>query len=327
MINSSKRHFRFSIVFAFILTSLLACGVGGSDDESNSIAAQKYIDDVLSIMRQYAITRHEIDWTALESEVKSRGANANSIRDTYPALLLALELLGTNHSFINTPSGQTLYHSGLTCREQINLAVPTLSDIGYLRVDGFSGTEAESIEYATSLQSMIAEQDNESIRGWIVDLRNNDGGNMWPMIAGIGPLLGEGTYGHFIDPDENISSWGYQAGSSIFNDTNVVGVDSPHELSTSTPRIAVLSSRRTASSGEATLISFKQQDNVRIFGTDSCGLSTANSMFELSDGGEFFLTVSTMADREMVSYGHSVEVDEEVIQDESINRAVEWITQ
>ena len=31
-------------------------------------------------------------------------------------------------------------------------------------------------------------------------LRGNGGGNMWPMIAGVGPLLGEGPLGYFIGP-------------------------------------------------------------------------------------------------------------------------------
>jgi C-terminal processing protease CtpA/Prc len=202
-----------------------------------------------------------------------------------------------------------------------------LDDIGYVRVNGFSGSESEATEFAASLQALIAEQDHENIRGWLVDLRDNSGGNMWPMIAGIGPLLWEGTYGYFIDPDSNISSWGYLAGSSVLEDSNIVSVEQPYELLNASPRIAVLSSRRVASSGEATLIAFKKLDNVKIFGTDSCGLSTANSMFELSDGAEFFLTVSTMADREMIKYGDSIEVDVDANAEDAVDVAVEWIMQ
>jgi C-terminal processing protease CtpA/Prc len=35
--------------------------------------------------------------------------------------------------------------------------------------------------------------DQGNLAGWIVDLRNNGGGNMWPMLTGIGSILGEGV--------------------------------------------------------------------------------------------------------------------------------------
>ncbi len=79
----------------------------------------------------------------------------------------------------------------------------------------------------------IAEQDSKNLLGWIVDLRWNSGGNMWPMIAGIGPLLGNGTYGYFID--ENESSWGYQNGASVINGNPVVAISSPYKLLNPTP--------------------------------------------------------------------------------------------
>ena len=36
---------------------------------------------------------------------------------------------------------------------------------------------------------------------WIVDLRGNYGGNIWPMIAGVGPVLGEGIIGWIVYND------------------------------------------------------------------------------------------------------------------------------
>lgn len=60
-----------------------------------------------------------------------------------------------------------------------------------------------------------SELDAPDLVGWIVDLRGNGGGNMWPMIAGVGPVLGEGTAGAFVDPDDNVTLWGYANGASI----------------------------------------------------------------------------------------------------------------
>ena len=35
-------------------------------------------------------------------------------------------------------------------------------------------------------------------RGWVVDLRDNTGGNMWPMLAAIAALLPDGVLGYFV---------------------------------------------------------------------------------------------------------------------------------
>ena len=40
--------------------------------------------------------------------------------------------------------------------------------------------------------------DRPGLIGWIVDLRTDGGGNMWPMMAGLGPILGEGIMGWIV---------------------------------------------------------------------------------------------------------------------------------
>jgi len=47
------------------------------------------------------------------------------------------------------------------------------------------------------------------------------------------------------------------------------------------------------------------------------GLSTANRSFELRDGSTQFLTVSTLADRDLLKYGGRVPVD--------VATAVSWL--
>ena len=63
------------------------------------------------------------------------------------------------------------------------------------------------------------------------------------------------------------------------------------------PAVAVLVDNGVASSGEATFIAFRRRANTRSFGVATCGLSTANRGFVLSDGALLTLTVSVMADR------------------------------
>jgi hypothetical protein len=319
------------IIVGFLSLFLFSCGGGNDSKEPGPLEqeriAQAYLSEILSIMRNNALTRNEVDWGNLESEVNQLAADAKSIRDTYPAITRALQLLNTNHSFLTSSSGFIItYPSTLRCDEELVFNQSADDDIGYIKVDGFASSDAtESKEFATSIQARIALQDNASITGWIVDLRDNSGGNMWPMIAGLGPLFEGSILGHFIDPDEDIVSWGYQNGASYLGESRIVAVDKPYSLVVPLPQIAVLSSQRVASSGEATLIAFKKQFNVRTFGSDSCGLSTANSSFDLSDGSILFLTTAIMADREQQKYGGSVEVDQPTTSENTMEAAVTWL--
>ena len=55
--------------------------------------------------------------------------------------------------------------------------------------------------------------DRVSLVGWIVDLRGNTGGNMWPMVAGVGPVLGNGVAGFFVPPVGASTPWSFPEGS------------------------------------------------------------------------------------------------------------------
>ncbi len=319
------------IILPLILFMLSACG-GGSSDRSEespeqSAVAKAYVAEVLTIMRNNVVTRYDIDWGNLESEVNQLAANAKTIPETYPAITRALELIETNHSFLNASSGELItYPSALTCTQAFEIDTPNEPNIGYIRVDSYgpNNTESES-EFATNIQARIAQKDNQDITAWVVDLRNNQGGNMWPMIAGLGPLFDSTVLGYFVDADESFTPWGYENGQSVLDGNPVVSVSSPYTLMNPLPKIAVLSSNRVASSGEATLIAFKKQYNVRFFGTNTCGLSTANSSFELSNGSVLFLTTAITADREQEKYGGRVPVDQDSSPKNVLADALSWL--
>jgi C-terminal processing protease CtpA/Prc len=201
------------------------------------------------------------------------------------------------------------------------------SSIGYVRVTGFSGTPTEATEFSSNIQASIRAQDSEAIRGWIVDLRSNTGGNMWPMLSGIGPILGVDTVGFFINPVGAQVWWGYREdGASTSNGFVVHQSPIPHRLRREMPPVAVLTNIGTASSGEAVAIAFRKRARTRSFGQATCGLSTANSGFTLADGALLNLTVSVMADRTREPYGDRV-VPDEVVEplDQVGSRAVDWL--
>ncbi|MCU0635821.1 MAG: S41 family peptidase [Gemmatimonadaceae bacterium] len=285
-----------------------------------------YLDGVLQLMETNSINRLRIDWPAFRAQVRTAASGARSVDELAPALRTALTLLGDGHSSFRLPSGAFLFVSTRQCTSPTVPDPVVPSTIGYVRVPAFSGTTSQAGSLATGLQSGIQARDVPGVVGWIVDLRGNGGGNMWPMVAGVGPVLGEGVIGHFIDPTGFTDAWEYRNGAARLGATDLQRVSTPYVLRTPAPPVAVLIDNRVASSGEAVAIAFKGRANTRFFGSATCGLSTANRSFPLANGSSLNLTVSTMADRNRVPFGDQVQPDERIVAADSVvSRAVEWL--
>jgi hypothetical protein len=316
-----------------LIAFLAACGGGSSptrpDARGMSPVARSHLTQLLDIMQANSINRKTIDWVAFRQTVEGVAPNAQTIEDLYPRIRTALVLLNDHHSFYQGPDSTYLYSASLgRCTDPTPPAVQVPGDIGYVKVGSFSGRGSAETAFAQSIQDAVRAADRGNLAGWIVDLRNNGGGNMWPMIAGLGPILGEGPAGAFVGPDGSITWWGYQDNASIYNGSALVSVPTPYRLLRANPRVAVLTNCGVMSSGEAAVIGFRARRDARSFGTSTYGLSTANDEFPLTGGGTLNLCVSTMADRTGRMYGNAVAPDE-VIADpvETVRRAIEWLRQ
>lgn len=319
-----KLHFTPLLLFIFLLVS---CSDDDSEPAVISNEAQDFLDEMLDIMESNSINKNEIDWSNFRQDVLERAGNAQNIKDTYPAIKRALRLLNDNHSIYRGADGTVLSEGSIRCNFQNIDEASTPETIGYVRVTAFSGSSnsSEAISFAKEIQDQIRSQDNSNTEGWIIDLRGNSGGNMWPMLAGVGPVLGEGTAGYFIDADDIETSWGYQNGASVSNGNLLTQLDDFYTLITDNPKVAVLLDNGIASSGEVMAISFIGRENTRSFGTPTCGLSTANSRFNLSDGSVLNLTAAFLADRNKNKFGMPVEPDEVTADEDIIQRAVNWL--
>jgi hypothetical protein len=306
-----------------------ACGGHGAPagpTGTPSEQARAYLDELIGLMQAHSINRLTIDWSAFRTRVFARAAGAQSIRDTYPAIQVALDALGDGHSVYYASTGTVLGATRRLGCGRSDAGTPTLREaIGYVRVPAFSGTAEEATALANDLQRTIMTADKADPIGWIVDVRGNGGGNMWPMIAGVGPVLGEGVAGYFIDPVGAETAWEYRDGAAWEGSVANQRVAAPYRLRRDRPRVAVLTDNAIASSGEAVVVSFRGRPDTRSFGDRTCGLSTANALYPMSDGATLNITEAAMADRTRTTYGYSIQPDETVPSDQVVERAVAWL--
>ncbi len=289
-----------------------------------------FFTQLIQIVEENSINRRKINWADYKAQVWAKVGGAQTVPKTELAMTLAMALLKDNHSGIIVDNQRGLY-GGIGCQP-----LPALSpfvfaepNIGYVKVEGFNGSGQEAINFAENIQNDIARQDDKNLKGWIVDLRRNLGGNMYPMIAGLGPIIGEGLCGYFYDADDKpVQPFSYQNGAAWLGEQPLTTAAKPYKLIDNSPRVAVLLGNSTASSGEATAIAFIGRANTRLFGTASCGLTTGNTQYNLPFYGyRLNLFTVNMGDRMGKIYGKEIMPDELVTDDQAIAKAVKWINQ
>jgi C-terminal processing protease CtpA/Prc len=287
---------------------------------------QTYVRKAVEAMQRYSIRRKEIDWAQFRAATQAQAAAAKSLEDTYPAIRAALERLGDSHSLFLTPAKMKELSGGPGSRggrgggqppSGRRLEAPAGNPAGYLLVPAFASlARADGNKFADRVQGLMKEVDHSALAGWVVDLRGNSGGNMWPMVAGLGPLLGEGRVGAFVDPDGVTQPWFYRSGacgiSGRFISRVAARATKPYRLLNADPKVAVLTGPVTASSGEAVAVAFRGRPKTMSFGAATAGVSTSNRMVRLSDGAGLFITDSVMADRTGHKYGARIDPDEAV---------------
>lgn len=208
-------------------------------------------------------------------------------------------------------------------------------DLGYLELPGLLGLEVNGQAYADEAQAVIRTLDQTPVRGWVLDLRGNTGGSLWPMLAGVGPILGEGEHVGLVGPTEKLVGIYHDGRAEIVGqEKDSAQVEEPYTLKQPEPPVAVLTSSLTASSGEFVLLAFRGRPHTRSFGSPTAGVPTGNDHLELRDGATIFLTQYLGADRTGKTYDGPLLPDQPATTDWSrygtdedpvLQAAIQWL--
>lgn len=307
--------------FAVISFVIVCCRVNTNEYNIGPKAAT-YLTEVLKLLQNKSLRRHTIDWTMFNDSVYRFAKNSQTISDTYPAVSYAIKKLGDNHSYFAPIIADSEPGNGKSLPDVIDEVAPT--DIGYIRIPFCVGDEEQTQTFINDIHKKIEIQNRKQPRGWMIDLRNNFGGNMWPMLVAVGCFLDSGVQGHFLDADNKVAKWVFAKGSA-YADNVLMAEGKSQAVVTGKSKIAVLVNNRTASSGEAVAVLFKGYSTTRFFGEHTYGVSTGCESFTLSDGSRINLATSVFADRNMKKYGGVIEPDVVCKDGETLLKAIDWI--
>jgi len=267
--------------------------------------ANGLLDEALGFMKKNYYRRNDISWNDITNEARTRLKTSGNCDEVYDIISSCFKRLNEQHSFIMPPqkAGQYNYDASLAPLPSLSELVGEIrgewldDSIAYLTVPWVSTTDSSiCMRIADSLQELIARLDSKGVAKWIIDLRKNAGGNCWPMLAGIGPLLGDGIYGYFVNGSERIPI-SYRNGAAC-QGRHVLCRVSKDGYRTQRERksIVILTSHKTVSAGEIVALAFKGREQAYFLGEPTAGLTTANATYSLSDHSMLVLTVCREAD-------------------------------
>lgn len=279
-------------------------------------SAERYGKDALATIGKNGIYSGSDEWKSTYEECLKMIENAESYEDTYPAVKKALSVGGGKHSMLMTKS------ESQDTTESYDEVLPTVSldgDIAIIKLPDFLGTAEAGRKYAKVAEDFIHEN-RDKIKGVVLDLRGNTGGDMGPMATAVSSLLpdGELMYYHYRSYDvpvtlkDGVISNAGTGGKSLYPDEKL-----------KVP-VAILTDDMTASSGEALTLCFRGLENVKTFGAPTAGYTSVNMLYSLYDGAQMYLTVAFDKARTGEIFKETP-IEPDVATDSPLEAALEWL--
>lgn len=312
------------IFLTSLLFLLFACRPNKHGDISNA----EYIEIAFDSIEFYSIHKNTYNFDSLKSNILMQ-INDSTKREVVIELLNSAIDEVDIHSYILTKDQYKRLETGKAQPNTFAFQGEMIDGkYALLTLDGFKGVDSTSSDnYADSLQRLLLHLHNKKPIGWIVDLRNNTGGWEYPMISGLGPLLGEGILAYEVNRDGKIKiEYSYAKPNENGILTKQIELIDSVVILNKKPPIVVLIGNDTGSAGELLTLCFLDNPNTILLGTPTYGVPTGIAGFFMPDSTMICVTSSVFKNRNMKGNGKPVqpyiyESDNTKI----LSRAYKWI--
>ena len=244
----------------------------------------------------------------------------------------ALATIGKNGIYSRSDEWKSTYEECLKMienAESYDEVLPTVSldgDIAIIKLpdflvtaEDFLGTAEAGQKYAKVAEDFIHEN-RDKIKGVVLDLRGNTGGDMGPMATAVSSLLpdGELVYYHYRSYDVPVT-----LKNGVVSNAGTGGRSLYPEEKLNVP-VAILTDDMTASSGEALMLCFRGLENTRTFGAPTAGYTSVNMLYNMYDGAQMYLTVAFDKARTGEIF-KEMPIEPDVATDSPLEAALEWL--
>jgi len=307
----------------FLLCCILVFQISYSQVFKND-SIKQFIDRSFALIKSHSINVEDLD--KIKSDLYSKSENLSSVDELAPLYEDVFQKLHDHHGSLKY-KGKTygwqkpLASNNSYLKEKIKTEKFVQSKIidkkyGYIRIlgnDDFSFKKVDSL--ADDIVSHINAVNSNKIKGWIIDLRLNTGGNMYPILLGLKNFIGNDlVFGGFNDAkNQSTGKWEVQQGKMLIDGVELENKKTLENPIKGTVPIIILTSCYTASAGEMTAISFIGRNNTFIVGEPTANYTTAVQGFKINSVAGINLSTDYVIDRNQKVYKNNITPDFEII--------------
>ncbi len=352
---------KYFLLFSLIFLSFLGCK-NNINPVKESSANSIILDSIISITKENSLYTNTVDWNSLHEEMFAKYQDNDSINSLQKpiehmftkledfhgfAMVNGIQCKGTvqrkrnvsydyeNEDYVTNMS--EIYQETITTTE---IVATVLSDsIAYIQIPMINnnyGNDSLNIAHTTKIRNKICELSKLNPKGYIIDLRANIGGTMWPMFSGLGVLFPNMELGGDTKDGKTFySKWSLINGNLHVDDyatPNMPTINCTIEIEHT--KIAVLIGRYTSSSGEAVASGLKGKNNCKLFGETTFGASTTNSWFSITQNISVNPAIAYYMSSDYTVHTDGISPDVEIIEDfnfrnltksKVVDEAIKWI--
>lgn len=338
---------KFFLVLFFTLSLTLHATSQSVKHSQDSIKV--FYDSLFFALKTEYLHKNQVNWSAIEPEIRTSLKRYTSFKNS-------LEQVTVLFDKIQAPHCQVFYQDTVFTATYQGPGAADFSEqwikkymtqpafeakilnngYGYILIPGilFDNPNAETIHaIAQPMYDQIAALKTSPVKGWILDLRFNTGGHVYPILLALYDLLGDRPVWGTLDKDKKpllkirLNKGKYQEN----NKTIAAIVPTGKRLDKS--KVAIITSVATSSAGEITAMAFKGRRNVRYFGENSFGFTTSNDEKSLPFGISMALTTAYDCDRNNRYYDKIIpdvkivkqDNFDDLLMDKNIIEAINWI--
>lgn len=192
------------LIAAFL--SLLFCSCNKKTE--HEVLFQSVFNDII----EFSIKKNERDWDNIKAKVLDSIKEFQSIDDFYLGIEYTLNLIDDKHSFLIRANKNDYKKDTLKRLKKDVVDLPKIESkivnkkIGYIKIKGFATIDGDIAKlYAIKIRKELIKLDQSSeLSGWIIDLKNNFGGNSFVQPLGLSPIFKDSILGYHINNKENL---------------------------------------------------------------------------------------------------------------------------
>lgn len=291
---------------------------------------RSFVNTSIDLIKSNAVDTSNIK--LIENTLYGKAQGLNSVAELAPLYTEVFKLLNDHHGGLKY-KGKTygwskaaptanVYLKAKLRTENTVLSTTIDKSTGYIRIPGnndFAFKKVDSI--ANDITHHINKINSPKIKQWIIDLRVNTGGNMYPILLGLKEFISSDNiiFGGFRNSKgESSGKWEIKDGKMLID-----GIELERKLQLTNPikkdiPIVILTSCYTASAGEMTAISLIGRQNTYVVGEATADYTTAVQGFSINNYAGLNLSTDYVFDRNSKIYTSNILPNTEILEGDNL---------